>query len=309
MSELTKTRRSVTHDALRKSLSKSAASPLYPHSDVETYANNVFMSGPEGVYQGALGTKVDYDFARVLDAPALRVAASYRRLAVAAGSEGLLEKPLATRRRDYEGDDSRLLSERYAQSCSWARFDVVASSHRGDLGYLVAFTKPERDRTAPDEGRDLIGVVNARALFDRPRGYMFAAGDQLILVHESGVDLESWNPFRRREGYGADVERSVVGRRTFSRKGFTQGVLDAGGSVFGIVVEHDNDLEVLASDGTSKRLPEPVNWRCFPRSARYVNHLHVTYDDHVRIYAYVHDYFLRGERGPATGKPKQVVLA
>jgi hypothetical protein len=37
---------------------------------------------------------------------------------------------------------------------------------------------------------------------------------------------------------------------------------------------------------------EPVNWRVFPRSKHYANHLHVVYDDRLEVWSFNHDYFL-----------------
>jgi hypothetical protein len=37
---------------------------------------------------------------------------------------------------------------------------------------------------------------------------------------------------------------------------------------------------------------EPTNWRVFPRSRDYRNHLHIIYEDHVEIVIFTHDYFI-----------------
>lgn len=276
-------------------------SPIYPHTDVEMYYNTMYVSGSEGIYQGPLSTASWDDFEPISEAPALRIAASYRSLAIAAGTDGLMEQPLARRFRDME--PIRTISEEHCQSCGWASFDVVASSSDGAGGYLAAYTNP-KVQEEDEEQRELLSVLHGGQLFTRPGSYMFGAVDKLIMIGDGFLEAGKWSPYRRRRGYGVDLDKSLVAREVIEDPRLNRDVLDAAASVFGYVVEFDDALVVFANDGTTKRLPEPVNWRCFPRSARYLNHLHVTLEDHVRVYAFVHDYFLpASQRRASTARP------
>jgi hypothetical protein len=70
-------------------------------------------------------------------------------------------------------------------------------------------------------------------------------------------------------------------------------VIDAETAIYGVMVETDTDLSVLASDGRSYRVgEEPVNWRAFPRSLRYLNQLHVILEDRLEIWAFNDDFFV-----------------
>lgn len=61
-------------------------------------------------------------------------------------------------------------------------------------------------------------------------------------------------------------------------------------SLFGVVLEFDAGLLVLTSDEKAHEIPgEPVNWRVFPRSRRYENHLHVIGDDDLTIHSFNQD--------------------
>jgi hypothetical protein len=65
---------------------------------------------------------------------------------------------------------------------------------------------------------------------------------------------------------------------------------------FGSVLEFDDHISVLLNSGEVLNLPgEPVNWRVYPRSLNYLNHLHVVYNDRVEVVAFTGDYFVRPE--------------
>jgi len=70
-------------------------------------------------------------------------------------------------------------------------------------------------------------------------------------------------------------------------------IIDAGSSLFGFVLEFDDGIIVLGSDGkTYARNEEPVRWRVFPDSLHYQNHLHVVMDDYIDIMSFNHDYLV-----------------
>jgi len=55
----------------------------------------------------------------------------------------------------------------------------------------------------------------------------------------------------------------------------------------------DESLLVVDSLGQSHIIEgEPVNWRVFPKSINYINHLHIIYEDYMDIYIFTHDYFV-----------------
>ena len=44
---------------------------------------------------------------------------------------------------------------------------------------------------------------------------------------------------------------------------------------------------------------EPINWRVFPRSKFYENHLHIVYPDRLEILSFNDDYFVDQEKKKA----------
>lgn len=57
--------------------------------------------------------------------------------------------------------------------------------------------------------------------------------------------------------------------------------------MFSTVVETDTQLLSVTQSGVGVIAEKPVSWRAFPRAKSYVNHLHVTFNDHLSINAYL----------------------
>lgn len=293
----------ISEDSLRKALLQTSSSPAHPHTDVEAFYNNLYLASTLGVHTAQLNRPLESHFDRSTDIPAFRLACSYGTMALAAGSDGVFEQPLSPERYWTERYEPIQLSDRMCISCSWASFDVVATSGPRSAGYVAAFSKPSRDE---EESHRFIGVVDATELFSSSDGLLFGSGDLLVLATQSALVLDGWNPYRRRAEHGIDLRESLLGQERVEIQRFTDDAIDGAVTVYGIVLEMGESLLIVGVDNTTEILPEPVNWRTFPRSQRYLNHLHVTYDDHVRIYAITDDYFTNYEtRGPAMRRPRE----
>ena len=297
----------VGETGLRSALVDVAASPAHPHTDVEAFYNTLYLSSSKGVHAASLSTKLNNRFSISTDIPAFRVACSLGSMAVAAGSEGMFEQVLAPRGQWQTRSEPAQLSSKPCVACSWASFDVIATSGPRSDGYVAAFAKPSRtrrDEAIVRDARELVGVVDAAELFPSSSGLLFGEQDLLILASPSTLLIDSWNPYLRRDNYGADVGSSLSGQRQLQVSSLTDDAIDGAATVFGITVEMDSSLIVIGVDGTIRDFGEPVNWRCFQRSKRYFNQLHVTHGDHIRVYAFVDDYFMPSElRGPAVRRP------
>lgn len=297
---------SISSRQLRQALTRTAPSPAHPHTDVEAFYNYLYLSSSAGVHYASLKRVLESDFDLINDIPTFRVACSYGTMALAAGSEGIFEQILMSERYAPERYDPVQLSDRTCIACSWASFDVIATAGPRNAGYVAAFSAPRRDQSGLKEERHLIGLVDADDLFSTSDGLLFGAADLLVLATNSALLIDGWNPYKRREnGIGTDVNSSLLTRREIKVERLKGVAIDAAATVFGIVIELEDSLLVIGVDGSFKRLREPVNWRCFPRSQRYLNQMHVTYDDHVRIYGFIDDYFIpHSERGPAIRRPR-----
>lgn len=66
------------------------------------------------------------------------------------------------------------------------------------------------------------------------------------------------------------------------------------GCHFGVVIDYGKSVRVIESDSEIifDIIEFPVRWRVFPRSRRYLNHLHLILEDRIEIFSFNHDYFL-----------------
>jgi hypothetical protein len=301
----------VSPASMRKALIEVSASPAHPHTDIEGFYSVLYLSSLSGVNAATLTRKLSNNFRVLTDVPALRVACSYGSMALAAGSEGMFDQLLTSFRDWPRRNDSRQLSDRYCTGCSWASFDVIGSSGPADAGFIAAFSKPHSDETESRlsltaTSRQLLGVIGSESLFPSSTGLLFGAQDLLVMASRSALYIDGWNPRLRSENEEVvDLQQSLFSQRVLEVSDLTDDAIDGAATVFGIIVEMDSALILRGVDGTILEFDQPVNWRTYPRAHRYLNQLHVTYDDHVAAFAFVDDYFTSAEnRGPAVYRPR-----
>jgi len=227
---------------------------------------------------------------------------------MAAGSEGLWQYDM-DRRYGYQGFQSKpeerlsQLSVLNCSACEWSFYSVFSSSYENG-GYLAAFSFE-----VPDEGEETtsnvdeyVGLVGKRSSYERVRvfeevigvdrifdstGYSWGCRDKICQAVDGTVRVVKYQP------WAEDVHERLrqLGEMSLSSK--LGSVVSAGLATFGTIVECEEGLIVLRSDGEQMSIPgEPVNWRMFPRSKHYANHLHVIYDDRLEVFSFNHDYFI-----------------
>ena len=300
----------ISSATLDKALIEASKSPAHPHTDVEGFYNTLYLSSSSGVHAAPLFHRLKNNFRVSTDMPALRVACSYGSMAVAAGSEGMYEQTLVPFNEWPIWNDPIQLSSNHCSACSWASFDVIGSAGPGEAGFIAAFTKPRHDetemrlRSITGSSRQLLGVVESEELFPSSNGLLFGADNLLVMATGSLLFIDHWNPYRRRDNRGVDVQYSLFNREEVRVSDLTDDAIDGAATIFGIIVEMDRSLLLRGVDGSITAFGEPVNWRTYPRSHRYLNQLHITYDDHISIFAFVDDYFIEAKnRGPAVHRP------
>jgi hypothetical protein len=282
----------------------------FPTTDIECYGSVLYVGAADGLLATGLGSR-EFKLgreSRIYDGPALRVEAKYHRLAVAQGDAGLVEFPTLSAedlgRFGDLGTDPQQISYERCDNCSWLSYDLLATTF-GDGGYLGTFESSQVSDDSFDGGRRLIETVSSTDLFGVGGGTLVGGGHLLALLRGPIMLYETWNPFRRRDD---PYSRWEVSRGERQDSDLRQGpeVLDAAFTVFGLVAEYENGISVYGSDGRRYWIPgEPVAWRVFPRSNRYLNQLHVIKDDWIDVYAFAHDYFLPADqRAPSLNRPR-----
>jgi hypothetical protein len=270
----------------------------FPHSDSEIHYHQLFIGATSGLYSrgtsdigGRRGT------VQLADAPALDIAAKFYTIAMASGSGGLLEVRLPGARHKRPAAEVSILSPMPCLACEWGFSSVIASGSES-TAYLASFARiPEErhnearrrytrmfDRVIPEE--EMFGEV---AALPAKGGFTWGAREKIFRYSHGGIDVVRYSPANNKSPY---PDFSSIGRIEVPLDHPDESVVSARVAPFGSVVERDESLLVLPTVGDPFVLQgEPVNWRVFPRSLDYVNHLHVIYDDRLEIWAFTHDYF------------------
>ncbi len=268
----------------------------FPHNDSEIHYNRLYVGASQGLYGLATGAakKSGREVVRYSDAPALDIAAKFSTIAQASGSDGLFEVSLAGEHPLDAKSSVNHLSQIPCSSCEWAFSSVVATGQES-TAYVASFerVKPDRDDSSSRRRvRKFDRVIAGSEMFSTPgtsNAFTWGARDKMFRYIDNRVEIVRYSPAGTKS---AEALFSSIGDIELTSQQSSSSVVSARVAPFGSVIEQDNGLLVVPSEGDSIWLPgEPVNWRVFPRSIDYLNHLHVVYEDRLEVWAFTHDYF------------------
>ena len=289
-SELSRRELVASTAMIRESEVASQDNPFpFPHADCTAYMKSLWVGGRSGIYRGTCGAGLRYPVSsrpeRRWDGPVAAMAASYGSVALASGPDGLFEMPAKIATVVGGTGEPSSVCPTPCSDCDYTFASIFASSHTGG-GYLARFSQPEwrRDRQPDQALREVDEVVPDTSIF-AGAGYSWGTRDKLCQAAPGGIRVVKFRP---------------RGDDTFNDLGFVElapwkgGIITAKTALFGVVVECDNAIVILPSTGEPPITleGEPINWRVFPRSKHYENHLHVVRDECVDIYSLNHDYFV-----------------
>ncbi|WP_437287501.1 hypothetical protein [Sorangium sp. So ce406] len=269
----------------------------FPHNDSDYYYGSLYVGARSGVYQLIGNSERSRQRARqrLADAPALDIATKYSTVAFAAGSDGLLELDLSEERRG----GLRSIAARSCNTCEWSYASIVCSDQSHSL-FVAAFGKVREERGhGPNRSRRYVRrferLVTDEELFgtsdadDSPAAIQWGAKDKIYRYRSGEVEA-----VRNSSNGHASFER--LERRRVREDFDLDDFVAVRVAPFGSVLEFDDRVIVLLNSGEVLKFQgEPVNWRVFPRSLNYLNHLHLIYDDRIEIVAFTNDYFVSPE--------------
>lgn len=270
----------------------------FPHTDALIYYNSIYTASSDGIFRATCGKRTTYPVSsrpkRIWDCPVLGMAASYRCLALATGSEGLFELSLDVKNEVYhrigpnekENGEPLQISDRHCSSCNWAYYSIYGSSH-ATSGFLAAYEKEAEDtRKTNSQTFKFDQILLDKQMFSHA-GYSWGIQDKLCQVTDGTVRVIKYDPWARTNQEKFLSIGDVELPESYGR------IVSGGVAPFGMVIERDDAVTVLLSTGETHMIPvEPVNWRVFPSSKYYTNHLHVVCDDYLEINSFNSDYFV-----------------
>lgn len=274
-------------------------------TDTDIYYNHLFAGGEKGLFSvprtgGTRGRLFEKKISKHHDARIFQVRASdrYTAIAAAAGNDGLFEFAF---RYDEESilEKEKLLANRPCSACDWAFQSVLGWTPQS--AFLASF-REDKDPKTKKTARLFDRIVESDEIFNgqlagmQDFGFTWGCREKMYRLTESGIEVTDYQP-------SISKSKSTVRQSAhFSQRGHVSVDFDAssvvatGTAPFGTVLELDDSVVVLRSDGVIEKFSgEPVHWRVFPRSEHYSNQLHIIYDDRVDIISFVHDYFVDQE--------------
>ena len=294
----------VNENTLRIFEIKHQTNPIpFPHSDLTIYRNHLYAGGQYGVFAATCSkdniNPVSSKPRKIVDIPALGVSASYNSISLSAGHEGLYEVYLnhetpwwahsGDRYSNY--DKQHKISDMHSSSSRWVFYSIFSSSHVAE-NYLADFSKSfdvESDSTYDERSRygkrEFRGIILGNEIFNNGRTYSWGNQDKLCQVANRIVRVVRYTPWDPQERFKGIGELHLLD--------FKGDVVSGDSALFGFIIECDNGLVVLDSNLENIWIPgEPINWRVFPKSKFYENHLHIVYDDRLEILSFNDDYFV-----------------
>ncbi|MHA1039801.1 hypothetical protein ACR9GW_00210 [Enterobacter ludwigii] len=285
----------VSLDAWRNFIISSDSPFNFLPTDTEFYYNNIFAGSDDGLYSIANSHSSKYA-KKHFDGGVLKINASDRHtaLAVAAGNDGLFEFAYKEEPTSVLGNE-HLLNGTPCNSCEWAFQSVIGWSNED--AYLASF-REEKKKDSRKMNRFFDRVIESSEIFtptgNGDAGYIWGSREKLYRIRNGVVDVKHYSPKIRKNGkykeqFSFDGEISVPSINAAS-------VVATGTAPFGTVIETDDSLIILRSDGGHECFSgDIVHWRIFPRSENYNNQLHIIFEDHLLIVSFVHDYFVDQE--------------
>jgi len=255
----------------------------FPHSDCQIYKNQMYVGAATGLFKANCDKRtikpVSSKIQPCWEGPSLSLSASYGEIAVASGEYGLYEIPadLMLRRPSHPTISSP------CNRCSW-NFQSLFCTYTGrNEAQFADFEKQWSEKDGRLERR-LTGTFSAEDIFEEP-GFTWSRQDKFYSAGQRGLQVATYIPWGlKKDRLTRSAEIIPLTR--------TDEVTDGGVANFGTVLEYDDAICVLLSDGEVFWIEgDPVSWRIFPKSVHYENQLHVIFDDHLDIYSFNQDYF------------------
>ncbi len=269
-------------------------------TDTDIYYNQIYAGGDEGLFsapRGSLGGRVCEKSVKHHDARVFQVKASdhFTTVATAAGDDGLFE--FAYSNAENKLAEGKKIASRPCSACDWAFQSVMGWT--ADNSFLASF-REIRDTSNRKSTRVFDRIIEGGEIFSQSsisqEGFTWGCREKVYRLSSWGLEVKDYEPANSKKG----KLKTSVSDASFEYKGHLpfnydiSQVVSTGTAPFGTVIELNDKVVVIRSDGALEEFPgEPMHWRIFPRSEHYSNQLHLIYEGRILIVSFVHDYFVK----------------
>ena len=274
-------------------------------TDTEIYSNKLYFIHEKGLFSGSTHRAKSEKYpvssrpSKLWDCNLLTIKANkYPQLALSGGDEGLFELNMATSlpsnlQRIEQKSPIFQVSKNHSSFSNYSYLNIYNSS-LVENSFLAMFkwnmTKDKNDREKPL--RDFDTNIDDHKIFgSKSKEHFISWGieDKLYKATNGGFEIIKFNNYANEE----KGEKKFQALKQVNINAWKGKVVNGGTAYFGNIVECENALIVIQSDGQTFTIPGPITkWRIYPRSMNYENHLHVIFDDRIEIHSFNHDYFL-----------------
>ncbi len=277
-------------------------------TDTEIYGNKLYFIHENGLFSGTAHRKRSEKYpvssrpSKLWDCNLLSLKANkYPQLALSGGDEGLYELNMAhslpdNLQRVETYSPIFKVSSNHSSFCNYSYLNIYNSS-LVDNSFLAMFkwnvsTGKNDQKTFK---RNFDTAIDDRNIFNSKNKRHFVSWgveDKIYKAIDGGFEMIRFNNYANPEKGEEKFEK--IKRINF--QAWKGKVINGGTAYFGNIVECENALVVVQSNGRYLTIPGPITkWRVYPRSMNYENHLHVILDDRIEIHSFNHDYFLAQE--------------
>lgn len=275
-------------------------------TDTEIYSNKLYFIHEKGLFSGSAHRNKSDKYpvgsrpSKLWDCNLLSIKANkYPQLALSGGDEGLFELNMATSLpSNLERVEKKIfqISKNHSSFSNYSFLNIYNTSLI-ENSFLAMFkwniTKDKNQNDKPL--RDYDTSISDKDIFDIKSNQHFISWgieDKIYKATDGGFEIIKFNNYANEEkGQQKFTRLNSVNLQAWKGK-----IINGGTAYFGNIVECENALVVVQSNGEYLTIPGPITrWRVYPRSMNYENHLHVILDDRIEIYSFNHDYFLDQE--------------
>lgn len=283
---------------------QNVPSNLLP-TDTEIYGNTLYYINETGLYKASAHRNRSEKYpvssrpTKLWDCILLSLKANkYPQIALSGGCEGLFELNMISNNHPAKliqvEDFSSIykISDRHSSLANYSFLSLYNTSFIAD-SFMALFNWHIKDQAGKDAFyREYDFLLSDQEIFDninQPKSISWGIEDKLYQTTSNGFNVIKFNN-NAKEDRG---EKRFTKLNSISFDNINGRVINGGSAYFGNIIECENALIVMQSDGDIFTIPEAVTrWRVYPRSLNYENHLHVILDDRIEIYSFNHDYFI-----------------
>lgn len=294
---------------LAKYITARRSSPFRsPCTDLDIYNNAILGLTDDGLHRATVGRNLKYFVStrprKLSDLSGYSVRIKSNSIAISAGDEGLFEYSMredsipiwrADNSRPHVEFESRLrrILASNSISANWCFASILSTDAEGH-SVLAAF---DWERDHPHElKRVFVRNIDEREFFptkgrENSQTYSWGLDEKLYKTdgNELLTTIFTQGNVRKEEPAFNPIASEI--RRS------TSNPVAGGVAVFGTILESDERLTVIRSDGETFTMSEPpTRWRVFPRSKRYENQLHIVLSDRLEIVSFNHDFFVNQDQ-------------